>query len=202
MAYYQKSHSLDDYINEFQDLITESGYTDPKMIVAKFRQGINPQIQNAVATMASGRPSDTNPTRWYEMARTVDENRATNEAFQSSYRSQTAVVSRSASILPTRVAPSLPNARLVPTPGNPIPMDINLTRRKAIPSASCFRCGKPRHFSKDCPDCFHVRNLSTDELQELLEDRLAQLDVATPEPGPTVSTGQESVTEDFPKDDE
>ena len=142
-AYYQKSRSLDDYIDEFQDLITESGYTDPKTIVVKFRRGLNPQIQNAVVTMASGRPSDTNPTRWYEMARTVDENRATNEAFQSSNRSQTAVISRSASILPACVAPSLPNAHLVPTPGNPVPMDIDLTRRKAIPSASCFRCGKP-----------------------------------------------------------
>jgi len=29
-AYYQKSRPLDDYIDEFQDLITESGYTDPK----------------------------------------------------------------------------------------------------------------------------------------------------------------------------
>ena len=84
----------------------------------------------------------------------------------------------------------------------PVPMDIDLTQRKVIPLASCFRCGKPRHFSKDCPDRFDVWNLSTDELQELLEDRLAQLDVATPEPGPTISAGQESVTEDFPKDNE
>ena len=36
-TYYQKSHSLDDYIDEFQDLITDSGYTDLKMIVIKFR---------------------------------------------------------------------------------------------------------------------------------------------------------------------
>ena len=92
--YYQKSRSLDDYIDEFQDLITESGYMDPKMIVVKFCWGLNPQIQNAVVTMASGRPSDMNPTRWYEMARTVDKNRATNEAFQYSYRSQMVVVSR------------------------------------------------------------------------------------------------------------
>ena len=82
-AYYQKGRSLEDYIDEFQDLITDSGYTDPKTIVVKFRQGLNPQIQNAIATMASGRPSDTNPTKWYEMACTMDKNRATNEAFQS-----------------------------------------------------------------------------------------------------------------------
>ena len=57
MAYYQKSRSLDDYIDEFQDLIMESGYTDLKMIVVKFYQGLNPQIQNAIASMALGRPS-------------------------------------------------------------------------------------------------------------------------------------------------
>ena len=48
-AYYQKNRPLDDYIDEFQDLVTESGYSDPKTIVVKFRRGLNPQIQNAVA---------------------------------------------------------------------------------------------------------------------------------------------------------
>lgn len=84
-AYYQKNRSLDDYIDEFQDLIVDSGYTDPKTIVVKFRRGLNAQIQNTVATMAEGRPSDGNPTQWYNMARTVDQNRAANEAFSSSH---------------------------------------------------------------------------------------------------------------------
>jgi hypothetical protein len=35
-TYFQKGRSLDDYIDEFQDLITDSGYTDPKTIVVKF----------------------------------------------------------------------------------------------------------------------------------------------------------------------
>jgi len=36
-AYFQKSRSMDEYFNEFQDLITEAGYSDPKTIVVKFR---------------------------------------------------------------------------------------------------------------------------------------------------------------------
>ena len=73
-AYYQKAYSLDDYLDEFLDLITDSGYTDPKTIVVKFQRGLNSQIQDMVATMASGRPSNTNPEAWYSMACTVDEN--------------------------------------------------------------------------------------------------------------------------------
>jgi hypothetical protein len=49
-GYYQKNRSLDDYVDEFQDLIVDSGYTDPKTIVVKFQRGLNTQIQNAVAT--------------------------------------------------------------------------------------------------------------------------------------------------------
>jgi Retrotransposon gag protein len=88
-AYYQKNRSLDDYMDEFQDLIADSGYTDQKTIVVKFRRGLSPQIQNVVATMAAGRPSDASPHAWYKMARTVDQNRAANEAFFSAQRTFT-----------------------------------------------------------------------------------------------------------------
>ena len=85
-AYFQKSRSVDEYLNEFQDLITEARYSDLKTIVVKFRRGLDTQIQNAIATMPSGRPSNMVPTDWYTAARTIDQNRATNEAFWSSYR--------------------------------------------------------------------------------------------------------------------
>ena len=79
----------------------------------------------------------------------------------------------------------------------PVPMDIDLAWRKAIPSALCFHCGQPGHFSKNCLDHLDVWNRSTDELQELLEDRLAKLDVAAPDSGPVVPADKESVTDGF-----
>ena len=77
-TYYQKTRSVDDYLDEFLDLIMEAGYMDLKISVVRFQKGLDPQIQNTIATMAYGRPSDSNPDAWYEAAKNVDQNRAVN----------------------------------------------------------------------------------------------------------------------------
>jgi hypothetical protein len=179
--YYQKGRPLDDYIDEFEDLVADSGYTDPKTIVVKFRRGLSAQIQNAVATMASGRPSDKSPSSWYSMARTFDQNRAANEAFTSASRhSERSVRPVGASTFKVTPAPKIVHAHTIPTPGNPVPMDLDASRKKSA-TPLCFRCGLPGHFGKDCPARFDVRHLSVDELQEILEGKMAALDVAKPE---------------------
>jgi Retrotransposon gag protein/Zinc knuckle len=181
-AYYQKNRTLDEYVDEFQDLIADSGYTDPKTIVVKFRRGLNPQIQNAVATMASGRPSDGKPEEWYKNARIVDQNRAANEAFSSTQRPSASSLRPTGNSLFRLTEPQLKagHAHIRPTPGNPVPMDLD-TGRKAPTPPLCFRCKKPGHFGKDCPDRFDVRLMTTEELEETLELRMAQLDVAPTE---------------------
>ena len=158
-AYYQRNRSLDDYIDEFQDLIVDSGYTDPKTIVVKFRRGLNAQIQNTVATMAAGRPSDGNPAQWYDMARTVDQNRAANEAFSSSPRSTSSNPRPSNSVFCLAPAVTKPgHSHIQPTPGNPVPMDLDsgASRRLTTPLL-CYRCKQTGHFGRDCPTRFDVR---------------------------------------------
>ena len=56
---------------------------DPRTIVVKFRKGLDPQIQNTIATMPYGRPLDTSPENWYKAAKNIDQNQEANEAFQS-----------------------------------------------------------------------------------------------------------------------
>ena len=197
-AYYQKNRSLDDYLDEFQDLITESGYTDPKTIVVKFRRGLNTQLQNSVATMASGRPSDSIPSQWFDAARIVDENRAANEAFYSSSRPAAPAPWHIGTSV-VRVTPPLTkvgHSHLAPTPGNPVPMDLDAAR-KAASGPLCFRCKLPGHFTKDCPSRYDVRFLTLDEIQEELSIRMAQLDVVPPDPEETLPE-----KEDFYRDNE
>jgi hypothetical protein len=184
-AYYQRSRPLDEYIDEFQDLIADSGYTDPKTTVVKFRRGLNAQIQNAVATMAAGRPSDASPENWYKMARVVAENHAANEAFSAAHRPSAPIrnsTAASALRAPQSVAKPI-HSHLTPTPGHPVPMDLDATRK--MPNVPlCFRCKKPGHFGRDCPNQFDAREMTVDELQDALEVRMARLDIATESPSP------------------
>ena len=201
-AYYQKARSVDDYLDEFLDLIAESGYEDPRTLVVKFRRGLDPQIQNVVATMTHGRPSDTAPTAWYEAARNVDQNRASNEAFRSTHRTPNSLPSHLRP--PTQPSPRLPiitQTHVKPTPGHPVPMDIDANRRRNPLSPTCYRCGNTGHKVPDCPRQFDIRVWSTEDLEAELQARLARRDVVPLEDCPSIEEG-EIVTPDFPQNSE
>jgi len=40
-SYFQGRWSVDNYLDQFKDLIEDSGYSDPKTIVVKFCRGLN-----------------------------------------------------------------------------------------------------------------------------------------------------------------
>jgi len=185
-AYFQKSHSVDEYLDEFQDLIMEAGYSDPKTIVVKFHRGLDTQIQNAIATMPSGRPSDMVPTDWYTAARTIDQNRATNEAFWSSYQTLSVALTQTCpSTFNTVQFQALEwstNHQHAPTPRNPVPMDIDTSWKTQPLPFSCYQCRKAGHKAPNCPTRFDIRELSIDDLQTYLEDCLAELNAKHSEP--------------------
>src|SRR6266511_5101515 len=85
-TYFQGKYSVDDYLDVFKDLIEDSRYTDPKMIVIKFRRGLDCQTSTALAGMATGRPSDMDPNAWFHLAVRMDQNCAVDEAFQASHK--------------------------------------------------------------------------------------------------------------------
>ena len=66
--YYQGGWTVDDYLDNFQALVSDAGYTDPPTLVVKFRQGLRIGIQNQIATMLYRRPADTDPDAWYRAA--------------------------------------------------------------------------------------------------------------------------------------
>jgi hypothetical protein len=79
--YHQGRHSVDEYINKFEELVEKSEYVDGAAIVMKFLRGLDLAIQNRITLMLEGRPKDEAPSEWYHAARMVATTRAANEAF-------------------------------------------------------------------------------------------------------------------------
>ena len=53
MAYFQGKQMVDNYLDQFRELVYDSGYTYPKTIVVKFRQGLDQRISAALVSMAT-----------------------------------------------------------------------------------------------------------------------------------------------------
>ena len=50
---------VDNYLDNFQALVSDTGYMDSQILVVKFRQGLRLSIQ--IATISYGQPADTDP---------------------------------------------------------------------------------------------------------------------------------------------
>ena len=88
---------MDNYLDNFQALVSDAGYMNPRTLVVKFHRGLRLGIQNQIATMPYGRLADTDPDAWYRAAWRIDQVCLANEAFQSISRSTPSTLSKTVS---------------------------------------------------------------------------------------------------------
>jgi len=58
-----------------------------------------------------------------------------------------------------------------------VPIDVDVARKaRSLPLRGCYRCGDANHIVRDCPHRLDVRQLTTEQQKELIEDLLALKD--------------------------
>jgi hypothetical protein len=201
--YFQGSKTIDEYVNEFCEMINYTRYFEGAHIILKFCQGLNTKIQDHVACMTHGQPSDNVPKKWYDAAILCDEDRITNKAFTSSSRgSNYSEVSLNSGTTFQRLLVKLANS--VPPISCYAPSITNILnpqRPKDMTSVICFRCGQSRHLQPDCPKHFDVRYMDLDKRQAFAQDEFSALDASEAEEK-ALDVVVEDMRQDFGLDNE
>ena len=82
-SYFQgNEETTPEYLERFRNLIDDSGYTDPKYVVTKFRRGLNPRVSAALPTYTQ--PSLRDPEAWFSLAVQTEQKPTAEEPLQTS----------------------------------------------------------------------------------------------------------------------
>jgi hypothetical protein len=180
--YHQNKCNVDEYVDDFEELIDLSGYTDPLTIVIKFRRGLNVMIQTKIVELGKDRPGDNLPAAWYTMAQLFDQNHIANQAFQNpqkKFQTTLATLSTRCSIF---LHPLISQVSHTPTSilqnhTTTGPMLSSGMQCSDHTPCACYQCGSLDHLTPQCKIKYNICAMSSDEKEQLLEQLLVDKDV-------------------------
>ena len=173
---------VDDYLDSFQILTSDTRYTDLQTLVVKFHWGLKLNIQSQIAIMSFRWPMNTDPEAWYVVAWRINQVQLANEAFQSTLQSMTLVPICFALpwLTPLLIfhSPPITLPLILLRPSLPIPIDVDAVQKtRSLPPQGCYQCREANYLVRDCPYHLDVWRLTVEQKEELIEDLMALKDI-------------------------
>src|SRR3981189_741726 len=81
--YFQGKRSVDEYVDEFTDLLEDTGMKDGLHVVLMFKKGLDAGIRRRIAEMVDGRPNNKKLAEWILAAQRIERNTMADKRFAS-----------------------------------------------------------------------------------------------------------------------
>jgi hypothetical protein len=206
--YFQGRKSVNEYIDDFQELVDLAGCMDNVSIVMKFRRGLDPTIEKHLVVSENPIPID-GLQAWYDRSRRYDASQRTHAAFVTGTSRPPPQHGFPRGTFPKPPLPpfgtttNLSTQTLPPTqrsdgtrPRPPAPLPDG--RHAPKPDDTCDLCGRPGHTSRTCYVRQRVHALNANDHQDWVERLMAVLDMADPSEDSASSDASTVVDDDAP----
>jgi Retrotransposon gag protein/Zinc knuckle len=152
----QGQRPVEEYVAEFRTLVPRTGFNDAAH-VEKFEKGLNSGLVDKIYALPE---MPTKLSEWYIWSQKLDRQ----------WRQRETKKKMGTQLLAKPTPPPPSNTSSAPPNIDPAAMDVDggKWRRPKTSTVICYRCDRPGHIARDCPDSKRIRGVEEESIGDSL----------------------------------